>query len=277
MQQPRNCNLRGRGVVRLGQPLERSAWLGQLSGREREPGNKGQVILRVVINDVFLCAVGNVVLVLDTHDFDDLLRALNLRDGNFGEPNVADLAFVLQFLELAQRLFRRSPRINAVQLIKINALDLQAAQAHLNALAQLLPPSNRLPQVRALARQAALGGNDQAFGIRMERLGNQVFADLGTIGVRRIDEVHVQIEQALQNAFAFRRIFGAAPNTFAGKLHGAKAQTVDGKLSSNRKSSSSGCIRSFHDKLDSPHQGGASRKICSRPQATVMKQLSREL
>ena len=48
--------------------------------------------------------------------------------------------------------------INPVQLVKINPFDLQAPQAHLDLLAQILGAAHRQPLVRPLPRQPAFGG-----------------------------------------------------------------------------------------------------------------------
>ncbi len=84
-----------------------------------------------------------------------------------------------------------------MELVKINALNFQATQAHLNALAQVLRTGHGNPLVWSLAREAAFGCDDQTFGIRMQRLSNQILTDFRTIRVSGINEIYVQIKQAL--------------------------------------------------------------------------------
>ena len=91
----------------FGQPVERSAGFGQRASREREPGNEGNVVLGAIVDHVVSSAVAEVVLVLDAYHPHDLLRALNLRDGNLGEPNVADLSFCLELRQSFDSLFDR--------------------------------------------------------------------------------------------------------------------------------------------------------------------------
>ena len=75
-----------------------------------------------------------------------------------------------------------------MQLIQVNPLDLQAPQAHLHALPEILGPAHGHPAVRSLARQAAFGGDDQSFRVWVECLRDQPFADLRAVGIRRVDE-----------------------------------------------------------------------------------------
>src|ERR1041385_6723126 len=136
-----------------------------------------------------------------------------------------------------------------MELIKINALYLKAAQAHLNALPKVLRASHRSPLVRSLAREAALGSDDQTFGIRVQRFSNQALADFRTIRVSGINKVDIQVQQSLQNALALYRIFRIAPDSFAGNTHCAKTQAIDGEVFCNGNGSAMGCIRCSHNYL----------------------------
>ena len=51
---------------------------------------------------------------------------------------MADLARVLHLLHRAELVLERHLRVDAVQLPEVDLLDAQAAQAHLDALAQVL-------------------------------------------------------------------------------------------------------------------------------------------
>ena len=59
------------------------------------------------------CAVGQVVAVLHRHDVDDLARLLELLDRHVRDPDVADLALVLQLLQCADRLLVGHLRVGA--------------------------------------------------------------------------------------------------------------------------------------------------------------------
>src|SRR6478735_2487984 len=120
-----------------------------------------------------------------------------------------------------------------MQLVQVNALDFQATQAHLNALAQIFRTSHRRPLVWPLASETTLGSDDQAFGIWVKRFSNQVLTDFRAIGISGINEVDVQIQQALEHSLALCPIFGLAPYSLAGNAHGAVAQAIDGEIACN--------------------------------------------
>src|SRR5579864_1464644 len=136
-----------------------------------------------------------------------------------------------------------------MELVKVNALDFQAAQTHLDALTQVFRTGHRRPLVWSLAREAALGGDDQTLRIRMERFSNQVLTDFRTIRVSGINKVDVQIKQALQNALALCGIFRVTPDTLAGDAHCAVTQAIDGEIACNGNSAAVGCIRCSHNQL----------------------------
>jgi hypothetical protein len=75
---------------------------------------------------------------------------------------VADLALLLHLLQRAERLFERGARVDAVQLVEVDAFELEAAQAHLDTLNQIAGAAHVLGFRRTLPRDAALGGDDQA-------------------------------------------------------------------------------------------------------------------
>ena len=145
-------------------------------------------------------AIAQTVSILDTGDLDDLFRSVNLGGAYFAEADVPDLALLLHLLQRAQGLLERRARIDAVQLVEVNALHLQPAQAHLDALNQVARAAHVLRFSRPLPRDSAFGGNDKVVGIRKERLGNQPLGNLRPVSVGRIDEVDAQFDGVAQNA-----------------------------------------------------------------------------
>ncbi len=71
------CAVFLRGVI------EGSAWFGELAGGDGEPGDEGDGVLLAVLENVFVGAVGDVVLVLDADDVDDLAGVFDLGDFDF--------------------------------------------------------------------------------------------------------------------------------------------------------------------------------------------------
>src|ERR1035437_2514775 len=78
---------------------------------------------------------------------------------------------------------------------------------------------------------SALGANHQAGGIGRQRLGDQLLRDVGTIGVRRVNEVDPQLDYAPQGLQSGVAIRGRPPDAFAGNAHGAVSQAIDGEIS----------------------------------------------
>jgi hypothetical protein len=85
-----------------------------------------------------------------------LARVLELLDGDLGQPDVADLAFLDELPDRAELLFGRHLRIDAVQLPEVDAVDSQAAQGPFEALAQRFGTAVGVPLARAAALNPAL-------------------------------------------------------------------------------------------------------------------------
>ena len=85
-------------------------------------------------------------------------------DRHFRQADVPDFALLLHVAQNADLLVERNFRVYAVQLVQVNAVQAQAAQAHLHALPQILRAPYGRPHVRALPRQSAFGGDHQIEG-----------------------------------------------------------------------------------------------------------------
>lgn len=162
LQQPGQGELGDGGVVGLRGFVEHAAGLGQLAASHGEPGDEADAVLGAVVEQGLGLALGQVVKVLDRDDVYQSLGVRQLVHGDFGQADVADLALGLQLFERPQRLLGGDLGVDAVELIKVDGVRLQAPQAHLDALADVLGPPDGQPLVRPLAGQAALGGDDQA-------------------------------------------------------------------------------------------------------------------
>ncbi len=101
-------------------------------------------------------------------------------------------------------------------------------------------PSQGLPQVLRHGRphpaarprpgQPALAGDDQVIGVGVQRLGDQGLADIGPVGVGRVDEVDSQFDGAAQRRLGPLPVRRLAPDAVAGDPHRAEAQPVDGEV-----------------------------------------------
>ena len=133
---------------------KRAARLGQLAGGEREPGQECDPGLLAEPEHVLGGAVADVVVVLDRDDRHDLLGALDLLDVDVGEADVADLALVLELGQRADRVLDRHLRVDRVQLVEVDPLELQPPQRVLAAALEPLRPAVRLPPSRARAARS---------------------------------------------------------------------------------------------------------------------------
>src|ERR1700722_13585802 len=69
--------------------------------------------------------------------------------------------------------------------------------------------------------------------IRIERLGDNFFADARAVGIRGVYEINSEGNGAAEDLDGFGTILGLAPNSLAGDAHGSVAQTVDGKVATD--------------------------------------------
>ena len=65
-----------------------------------------------------------------------------------------------------------------------------------------------LPDAGSMAGPADLGGDEQIFGIRIQRLGDKFLGDEGAIGVGGIDEVDAQFDGAAEGGECGCRVGG---------------------------------------------------------------------
>ena len=91
----------------------------------------------------------------------------------------------------------------------------------------MVGPGIDMPLVGAAAQEAALGGDDQSFGIGIEGFGDQLFGDVGAVAIGGVDKVDAQLDGAAEDADGFGLVFGWAPDAVTGDAHGAKAHPAD--------------------------------------------------
>jgi hypothetical protein len=106
----------------------------ELAAGHGVPGQEADALLLAVLERFLMTAVGETVSILDSDDVDDLAGFLDLGRGDFAEADVADFALLLHALEGAEGFFERGARVDAMELIEVDALELEAAQAHLDTL-----------------------------------------------------------------------------------------------------------------------------------------------
>ncbi len=89
---------------------------------------------------------------------------LNLTDAHFRQADVLDFALRLQILQSAELVFGRDLRVDSMQLVKIDPIQTQPAQASFAGGPQMFRPSVFDPLVGTRPFEAALCGDHQAAG-----------------------------------------------------------------------------------------------------------------
>jgi hypothetical protein len=164
---------------------------------------------------------------------------------------VFDLSLRLQLLQSADLIFSRHLRIDSMQLIKINPVETQPAQAALAGGSQVF----RRPVLELLVgtgpTKAALGSNYQAYRIRVKRLRDDFFTHVRTVGVRRIDKVDSQFHGSPQNSDSLSSILRLAPNSFSRESHAPEPQARNLKIISDQEFARlfSRCLAPLHREL----------------------------
>src|SRR6202035_1109932 len=102
-----------------------------------------------------------------------------------------------------------------MQLIKINPIQAQPAQAAFAGGYQVFWLTIFNPLVGTWPHKAALGSDHQPCRIRVQRLSYDFFAHAGPIGVRGVDEIDSQFDSAPQNPNGLSLICRLAPNSIS--------------------------------------------------------------
>ena len=247
-EQPRQRHL-GRLSAEPGRRLvERSAGLREVAGGEREPRDEADVLASAVVEHRFRAAIGQVVAVLHRDDRHDAPGRLDVRDGDLRQADVANLPLALQIAEDAELVRCGNGRVDAVELEQVDPLDAEPAQAHLAFLPQILGPAQRRPLVRPRPCQPSLRGDDESGRVRMQRLADQILADVRAVRVRGVDQVDAELDRAPQDGERLLAVGRLAPDAGAGDLHRPEAEPMHGQIAADpegaaRRGGSLGCCR----------------------------------
>ena len=142
---------------------------------------------------------------------------------------------MLQLAQRAQLILERDSGIDAVQLVQLDALELEAAQAALTGGAQVLRPAVRRPPVGTGPLEPAFGGDHQLRRIRVEGLRDETLAHRRTVGIGRIDQGDAELERPPEHGDRLGVVARLAPDALTGEPHGAEAEPVDAALAAQEK------------------------------------------
>ena len=169
------------------------------------------------------------------------MRLAELLDRHVAEPDVPDLPFPLELEECADRLAERHRRVRPVELVQRDLLEPQAAEAAFARLLQVIGSAVGRPPPGARTLEASLRGDDQVVGIRMQRLGDEVLAHLGTVRVGGVDEVHVELNGSAQHRLGLVGVGRLAPDAAPGDAHRAEPEAIDGDVAADRDRAGGSC------------------------------------
>src|SRR5215203_2953833 len=146
LQQPGEGDLEDRGAVAFGDTIE--DWVLEGSGREREPGNKGQTFAFTVCDLVLPLPIRHIVEVLHRDDWQHFASSLDLGYGDFRESNMPNEPFTLKLSHRLQLLLFGHLRIDPMELPQFDPLQAKSLQALLEIAAQKFRPAVLDPLVR---------------------------------------------------------------------------------------------------------------------------------
>src|SRR5271170_124186 len=229
-EQPSECDLRRRGVGFGCDARDRAVRASEFAGSQWEPGYETDFVLLAVFKNSFGAAVTDAVAVLYSDNVDDFAGVFNLLDADFRYADVTDFSLSLQISEGTQLVVRGHLRIDAMELVKIDAIKAQATEAAFTSSDEMLRLSVFRPTIGAGTIETALGSDDQIRRIGIERFGDQFFADVWAVGVCGVDKVDAEFDGAAQDADCFVAISRRSPDAVAGDAHGPEAEAVDGEI-----------------------------------------------
>ena len=227
VEQPRERNLVGRPPVALGHAAQ--ALVLERPRAQGVPGDKPDAALAAPPQLPLPLPLAEVVLVLDAHHLEVLLRLLDLLGAHLREAEVPHVALLLQLGQLSEELAGRHFAVEAVQLEQVDPLHPQALEARLASLHEVLGAGVGAPLVGPVAHQPRLGRDHEALGVGVQRLGDELLAHEGPVRVGRVDEVDAEVYGAPQHAEGLGAVAGRTPHPLAGDPHRPEAEARHGE------------------------------------------------
>jgi hypothetical protein len=120
-----------------------------------------------------------------------------------------------------------------MQLVKLDALEAETAEAHLDALDQVAGAAYVFGSGWSLTGYAALGSDDQSGGVGVQGFGDEALGDFGAICVGSVDEVDAKRNGAAEDAAGLVGVSRLAPRALADKPHSAVAEAVDRQVAAD--------------------------------------------
>src|SRR5688572_2946763 len=140
---------------------------------------------------------------------------------------MTDLPGALHLDQRAERFLERYFRIDGVQLVEVDALELEPLQTAVEIAFELLRAPVGVPAAGSRPRHAALRGDDEPLGVGMQRLGDQRFVGVRSVALRGVEEIDPELDRAAKDALRGGAVPWLAPDVRSKDPHCAKAKTID--------------------------------------------------
>ncbi len=137
-------------------------------------------------------------------------------------------------MERIELIGKRDIGVDAVQLKQLDALQAEQSQTLLGLCLQVLRPSVYSPAAGPRLGHSCFRRDHEVTRIRVERLADQPFTDLRTVGVSGVDEGDPELDDAAEDTDHLVAVARLAPDTGPRNLHGAIAQAHDREVAADR-------------------------------------------
>src|SRR6516165_8450010 len=208
MKQPAEGHLRRRRAEFPGDLRQNTAGARQGRSRfhwispERTVRDKGNPVPCAIINYRTAPGFRDAVPVLDGGYWRDGGGLLQLFGGDVAETDRANFSLCLKRGQTAKGLGIRHGGINPVQLIQIDAIDLEIPETLLAVASHSLGTPVQMPLGSRFLHDAALGGKQEPFRIGMQGVGNQAFIPARPIRPGRINKIDAELESSPQETLS---------------------------------------------------------------------------
>src|ERR1700722_6823733 len=117
-----------------------------------------------------------------------------------------------------------------MQLVDVDPIEAKSFQAAFHRLAQVLRAGIVGPLVWPRAIPSPLGRDDKVLGVGRQRFGDQLFADMGTVGISRIDEIDSQLNGSAENGDRRGTVLRWTPDSVARQAHRSETKAIDSEF-----------------------------------------------
>src|SRR6516162_4655464 len=239
LQKPGKCDLLGAGFMFLGDFVEYVA--GNSASAKWKPRNKSDCVSFAIIHHVIPFSIRKTEAILNRNDWDNLSSPLDMLLRDIGKRYQPNFPLLFQPCQCSHRIVERPDRVGSMQLIDVDSFEPQPFEAALNGLAKMGRSRIMGPLIRPGTLPTTFGGDHKISRIGEQRLGNQLFTHVWTVGISRIDKVHAQFHSSTKHGQGRLAILGRSPNALTSETHGAEAEATNGKLATKIDHSSRVC------------------------------------